>query len=277
MMPSILLPVITDCATIIQLSNRVLYKDKYMKKIFCILLAVLALPASVLAQDEVEFTADRPGVGTGTGIVGKGKVMWEAGMAYDYEGGEKTFTFCNSLLRYGLTNNWEMRLELNGLHTWGDDFHTTGLDAVNLATKVRLYEGEDAVPSVALLTGLTLPVGSEAFRPSHIAPSLTLLADHDVTDRLNIAYNAGLEWDGETAAPTTFAALCLGYQLNDRLGAYIENYDYFAKGMKSQWNMDLGLNWMASRRVQLDVAGCFNLRHIKDSYGISFGVAWLIN
>lgn len=235
------------------------------------------IPMMVCAQNEAEFTADRPGVGTGTGIVGKGKAMWEAGMAYDYEDGAKSLTFCNSLLRYGLTNNWEMRLELNGLHTWDDSEHVIGIDAVNLATKVRLYEGEDAVPSIALLAGLTLPVGSEAFRPSHIAPSLTLLADHDVTDRLNIAYNAGLDWDGETAAPTTFAALCFGYQVNDRLGAYIENYDYFAKGKKTLWNMDLGLNWMASRRVQLDVAGCFNLNNIKNSYGISFGVAWLLN
>lgn len=248
-----------------------------MKKALFTLFALLLTPALAFAQDEVEFTADRPGVGTGTGIVGKGKVMWEAGMAYDYEDGEKTFTFCNSLLRYGLTENWEMRLELNGLHTWGDGDHTTGLDAVNLATKVRLYEGEGAVPSIALLAGLTLPVGSEAFRPSNIAPSLTLLADHDVTDRLNLAYNAGLEWNGETATPTTFAALCAGYQINDRLGAYVENYDYFAKGMKSQWNMDFGVNWMASSRVQLDLAGCFNINDIKKSYGISFGVAWLLN
>lgn len=248
-----------------------------MNRILKTLFAILFLPTMVLAQDEVEFTADRPGVGTGTGIVGKGKVMWEAGMAYDYEGGSKSFTFCNSLFRYGLTDNWEARLELNGLHTWGDGSHTTGLDAVNLATKVRLYEGVNAVPSWALLAGLALPLGSEAFRPSHIAPSLTLLAEHDVTDRLNIAYNVGLDWDGETAAPTTFAALCLGYQINDRLGAYVENYDYFAKGMKAQWNMDLGVNWMASKRVQLDLAGCFNLNHVKNAYGISFGVAWLIN
>lgn len=248
-----------------------------MRKISVVIAIMLVAHGIAFAQDEMEFTADRPGVGTGTDIIGKGKVMWEAGMAYDYEDGAKTLTFCNSLFRYGMTSNWEMRLELNGLHTWGDGDHVTGLDAVNMATKIRLYEGEDAVPSIALLAGLTLPVGSEAFRPSHIAPSLTLLVDHDVTDRLNIAYNAGLEWDGETAASTTFAALCFGYQVNDRLEAYIENYDYFAKGMKGQWNMDFGLNWMASRRVQLDVAGCFNLKHIKDSYGISFGIAWLIN
>ncbi len=241
------------------------------------MLTMLMLSNMALAQDEVEFTADRPGMGTGTGIVGKGKVMWEAGMAYDYEGGEKTLTFCNSLLRYGLTENWEMRLELNGLHSWCDEGHTTGLDAVNLATKVRLFEGENSVPSIAFLAGLALPIGSEAFRPSNIAPSLTLLVDHDVTERLNIAYNAGLEWDGETAEPTTFAALCFGYQINDRLGAYVENYDYFAKGTTAQWNMDFGINWMASKRVQLDLAGCLNLNHIKNAYGSSFGVAWLIN
>lgn len=248
-----------------------------MKKLLLFLFVMLMMPSMSFAQDEIEFTADRPGVGTGTDIIGKGKVMWEAGMAYDYEGGEKALTFCNSLFRYGLTSNWEMRLELNGLYSWCDGEHTVGLDGIDLATKMRLYEGKDAVPSIALLAGLTLPVGSEAYRPSNIAPSLTLLVDHDVTNNLNIAYNAGLEWNGEDAEPATFAALCFEYQINDRLGVYVENYDYFAKGMKSQWNMDLGLNWMVSNRVQLDLAGCFNLNHIKNSYGISFGVAWLIH
>lgn len=247
------------------------------RRVIGIVLYLIVIPVIVFAQDYEDFSADRPGVGTGTGIVGRNKVMWETGMAYDYEEGEKTYTFCNSLLRYGLTNNWEVRLELNGLHTWNGDYHVTGLDAIKIATKMRLYEGTGMMPSVALQAGLTLPVGTKAFFPSYIAPSLTLLADHNVANRINLSYNAGLEWDGETAVPTIFTALCVNYEISDRWGLFAENYDFFAKCSRPQWNMDLGVNWMLNDRVQLDLSGCFSLNNIRKSYGISAGVAWLIN
>lgn len=241
----------------------------------------MLLPLAAVAQDEVEFTADRPGVGTGTGITPKGKVMWENGMAFDYnkfdETAVKTFTFANSLVRYGISNSVELRLELDGVHESCDGEGSTGLAPVIVGTKVKLYQGEGVKPSVALLANMTLPVASKAFRPSYLAPSLYALADHDVTDRINLTYNLGLEWDGENAAPTTFAAVCCGYTINDRLGAYVESYNYFPNAEKAQCFMDLGVNYMVSRRVQLDLATAFSLNHFDRYSNVSLGVAWLIN
>lgn len=245
-------------------------------------MVTLALPVVVSAQEEINFTADRPGMGTGTGIQSKGKVIWEYGMSFDHSKGEggldgtNSFMFANSLFRYGISNSVELRLELDGMHESCGEDKSTGLAPIIIGTKVRFYEGEGLTPSVAMLANLTLPVASKAFRPSNFAPSIYLLADHDVTDKINLTYNAGLEWDGEQAAPTTFTALCVGYSINDRLGCYIENYDYFHKGEKPLWNMDLGVNYMLNDRVQLDLAGSCNLNGFK-TYGVSLGVAWLIN
>lgn len=194
-----------------------------MKKIFSYIAALL-LPITMIAQDEVEFTADRPGMGTGTGITAKGKVMWEAGMAFDHAKGEdgadgvNAFTFANMLWRYGVTNNIEVRLGMDGVHERCGKESVTGVTPITVGTKVRFYQGEGLTPSVALLANVALPVASKAFRPSNFAPSMYLLADHDVTDKINLTYNAGLEWDGQQAAPTTFVAVCAGYSINNRLG-----------------------------------------------------------
>lgn len=249
------------------------------RKLFALLF--LLAPCCALAQEEVEHSADRPGMGTGTDIVPKGKVMWEYGMAYDYatEDGESVnaFTFCNSLFRYGLNRVMELRLELDASHLWADGYKTTGLLPVQIGTKIKLYEGEDAVPNVGLLANVALPLASEDFRPTHFAPSLYAMADHDVSDKVNLCYNVGLEWDGESSVPTTFTALCMSYSVTEKWGGYIENYNYFNKYTSPQWNCDLGAWWMVTPRVQLDVAYAFNLNHFKDFANLSFGVAWLIN
>lgn len=250
-----------------------------MKRLLIALLGLAPIMVCAQTEDDV-ISADRPGMATGTCIMPKGKVQWEVGMAYDRSDEDgaalKSFTFCNSLFRYGITQNAEIRLELDGMHTNLEGDKTTGLAPVIVGTKVMLHEGEGVKPNVALLANFTLPLASKEFRPSDIAPSFYALVDHDVTDKLNLAYNAGLEWDGETSSPTTFAALCAGYAFNDKWGGFIESYNYFPKHGSASWNADLGVSWLASNKVQLDVAAAFNLNNIKKNYGISFGVAWAL-
>lgn len=250
-----------------------------MKKIMCVMLSLL--PLLMWGQDEVMISADRPGMATGTGTMPKGKVQWEAGMGLDSDkGGEATaynLTFANSLWRYGITDRWEVRLELDGVHQWCGEEKATGLAPVIVGTKFLVYEGEGAKPNVGVMANVMLPVASKAFKPSHVAPSVYVMADHDVSNRVNLCYNAGVEWDGELTSPYTFAAVCMGYSINDRWGCFVESYNYFHKDMKAQWNADLGVSYLVNKRVQLDASAAFNLNHIKDYYNVSLGVAWLIN
>lgn len=247
-----------------------------------VLFLLLFCPLTLLAQSEEEvISADSPGMATGTGIMPKGKVQWEYGMGYDYDksGGEtvRAFTFCNSLFRYGISDVAELRLELDGVHESCSGEKVTGLAPVILGTKIKLHEGDGVQLNWAMMANLTLPWASKDFRPSNIAPSIYALADHDVTDKLNIAYNAGLEWDGESSEPTTFAALCLDYAFTDKFGGLVESYNYFPKHGDASWNADLGLYWLVNNRVQLDVSAACNLNHLNDYFNVSFGVAWLIN
>lgn len=72
-----------------------------MKKLFLFIFLALSSLAA-LAQEDVEFTADRPGASTGPSVVGQGVIQLEQGIQCDGYGGAGTFTFSNTLLRYGL-------------------------------------------------------------------------------------------------------------------------------------------------------------------------------
>lgn len=100
--------------------------------------------------------------------------------------------------------------------------------------------------------------------------------EHAIGERFWLCYNAGLEWDGETAAPHTFLALGMGYNITESVGVFAETYNYL-HNEGNQYMTEFGLTWLVSRRVQLDLEADMNLRNLQGYNAIGGGVAWLIN
>lgn len=246
-----------------------------MKKIIA-LLTVLMTGVAANAQD-VEFTADRPGVSTGPAVVGRNVIQLEQGIQYDGDGGYGQFTFSNTLIRYGLFDGAELRLGGDALiHNSNDKWHAafTGL---SVGTKICCFEGRGAIPAISLLADLAIPyTGNEGFVVEHLAPSLYLLFENTVTDWLSVGYNVGAEWDGSQPAPSAFVALCLGFSLTERLGCFVESYNNFSR-YGNAYGIDFGLNYMVGERVQLDIAANIDACHPAECWAVSFGVAWQIN
>jgi len=252
------------------------------KRIIFSIAFFFCLATSIIAQSEdFEFTADRPGMATGTSVLQKGLLQWEAGAAYNRADNNDivthSYTFCNSLFRYGLTNTAEIRLELNGIYQHSKGENTTGLAPVVVGTKVKVHETNNWLPNVSLLATLTLPIGTKSFRSDNIAPSLYALFSHDLSSKLSLDYNAGLEWNGEDAGQTVFAAACLGYSLSSKTGVFVESFNYFPRHGEAEWNADCGITYQVAPKIQLDLSGALNLNHIDDMYDISLGIAWTIN
>lgn len=246
-----------------------------MKKAIFTVLVIFSF-AGVFAQ-EVEFTADCPGASTGPSTVAKGVIQWEQGVQYDGDGGKGAFTFSSTLFRYGLFDGVELRLAGDGFiynngYKWRPAF-----SGVNIGAKVRCYEGEGAVPVVSVLADFSIPAtGTKGFGVENFTPSLYLLFENPLNDRLSLGYNVGAEWDGASPSPQAFAALCLGCSVTDDLGCFVESYNYFGKA-GNQFCADFGFNYMVARKVQLDVAANLDLCDPALCWAVSFGVAWQIN
>lgn len=244
-----------------------------MKKLLLISLMSLLSAAALAQTDEPVISADRPGMSTGTDVMPQGKIQWETGVGYESEGGAATYTLNNTLLRYGLVDWAEIRVGMDLLH----EGSTTGLSALNVGTKISLVENRGWIPAISLLANLQCPrIGSSAFTPSHLAPQLYVLFQNQVTSWFNVGYNVGAEWDGTLAEPSTFAAVCLGFSITESLGCFVESYNYF-HSLGNTYAMDLGLNWVVTRNLQLDLAANLNLQNTGNYLMISGGVAWLIN
>lgn len=249
-----------------------------MKRLLIFALSTL-FAYSVGAQEQAEFTADRPGASTGPSVVGHHVIQLEQGVQYDGDGGAGVFTFSNTLLRYGLFERMELRLGGDGFiyKPEGASKFKPAFSGLSLGTKIACYEGKGAIPAISVLANFTLPyTASKGFESEHLAPSLYLLFENPVNDWFSVGYNVGAEWDGSQAAPTTFVALCLGFNATERLGCFAESYNYFSNG-GNIYAVDFGLNYMVARRLQLDLAANLDLCNPAQSWAISFGVAWQIN
>lgn len=243
--------------------------------------ALSILSVSLQASDgDYDFSPDRPGMATGTGVLNAGFWQFETGFGYESDKREdvKTFTLNTSMLRYGLTGNTELRLQLDGfgVQEAGSNKFSAFLAPPVIGTKIRICEEKGIIPQTSFMANLNLPFLSTRKTQASLFPQLYLLFDNTLTDWLSLGYNLGLEWNGLEAAPVTFAAICLDFSITESTGAFLESYNYFSKGEKPSFNFDLGLSWNVLDNLQLDLFAAVNLNNISSYFNVGFGLAWLI-
>lgn len=254
-----------------------------MKKFF-LFFALFGITLMSFAQDAPAISADRPGMATGPDVMPFLKVQLETGFESSWLG-DPVFLLPTTMVRFGVTQFAELRLEYDGyLYNFGHGEWAYDVQPLVIGTKVKIFEGYRWVPKISLLANLSIPlkrdIGAYSLK-QHVAPSLYLLFQNDVTDWFNIGYNVGAEWSGYSHIPSTFLALCLGFNITDNFGAFLESYNYFTRYGKRntevECDLDLGFTYTVHPRVQLDLYGMFNCQNPRDFYGIGLGVAWLIN
>lgn len=256
-----------------------------MKHLWIILLLLVssALMAQEQPADELWMEPDRPGIATGTGVMPFKGVMWETGFEARFGQNAYSVLLPTTMFRFGITKFAELRLEYDGVLLRDEDKKWSyEVAPLIIGTKVRIFDGSEQykwIPKTALMVNLAIPCTKEMAETMHVAPSVDLLFSNDVTDWFNIGYNVGVEWDGIQAKPYTFLALCLGFNITDQIGAFIESYNYFTdygKNTDAECGIDGGFTFMVHDRVQLDAYAGFDACDPKASSYVGLGVAWLI-
>lgn len=252
-----------------------------MKKTILLLTIVLAVNFSFAQEELPTVVPDRPGNTWGTEVTPLHKLIWDNGIGFESSpDGAQTITLNTTILRYGIFENMELRVGTDFVMSKNSEAikPTFGINPLCVGTKLKVYEGTRILPSIGLLAELKSPhVGSKDLLPTHLAPSMYVLFEHNITNWLGIGYNVGEKWDGESATPTTFLALSLNFSFNDNLGAFVETYNNIHPKDENEYMTEFGFTWLVSRRVQLDIEGDLDLKNLGKYYSVGCGVSWMIN
>lgn len=224
-----------------------------MKKVLMVFLSLFFVTSLVQAQP---IDTDRPTFTDSVTTVEKGQIQLEGGYTRYTGGGVRVDTFGESLLRYGLNDNVEVRAYGNSYQVTRTAVgNFTGLQDSGVGTKIRLVKGETKVlrPNVSVELNMSLPTGARNFRSNYQPQGKVLLG-----------WNLGKDTKLESALELTRADLgrrvnqtaqsaAITHQVNDRVGAFVEVYNINPGGMGSTSTTQTGVMYRVSNDLQLDL------------------------
>lgn len=230
-------------------------------------------------KEDLCIVPDRPGYTWGPETAQLHKLVWENGIGFErHADGQQLITLNSTILRYGMFENFEVMVGTDFLlyEAEGQVTKSMGITPLSIGAKYRCYEGSGLIPSIGLAAQLQSPhIGSADFLPSYMAPSMYLIAEH-AFDRFYVCYNIGAEWDGETAIPTKFLALNVGFSITEEITTYLESYNYLHPD-GNQYKAEFGFAILPNRKIQLDVEVDFDLQQLGKYFAIGGGISWMIN
>jgi len=258
--------------------NKINMMTKIIIGVFLLIISATCKSQTIELSD---ISADRPGMATPPAISQPKALQIETGFSYEkikYENSfQETILYNTTLLRYGINQNSEIRLQTDYTQVKTDSLNITGFNPLTIGTKLFISEEKGILPKTSFLFNLTLPCfGEKNFRPENLTPSIYLLMQNNITKNLNVCYNIGIEYDGESANPTEFAAICFGYNITEKINGFIENYNWFSDFTKPENYIDLGCAYLIRKNIQLDLSGNMNLQDVEKYLMINFGVSWRI-
>lgn len=231
----------------------------------------MAAPWSAFAADDNDaIEPDRPGIVESSGTVGKGRALLEMGFGHerDRSDGVKSRLWSTpTLLRYGLAEDWEFRVETDGyqrLRASGADgsARVSGWADTALGVKWHVQDGDADrnSPGLAWLLHLDMDSGSAAFRGHGVRPSLRLTSEWDLPRDWSVGVIGGVYRDSRDDGKHFVGGILgasLGWPINERWKGYVEVAgDQLASTRNGGRSISAGtgVTWLVDRRVQLDAS-----------------------
>ncbi|MFA1773568.1 transporter [Rufibacter glacialis] len=214
-------------------------------------------------QNTPEFETDRPTATESSRVVPIGLYQVETGFKYQKQKQagieKKEWLYPQALVRMGALEWAEIRVEATfrrETYREGDALlqMQEGLSMVRVGTKVNLLTPQGARPEISVLAMLELPWGEDAFEPEQVAPELMLLFSNDLSEKINLQYNAGFQREqeeGEMENKLQFSAALSG-KVSEKIILGAEFFGEKAQGSAVQNQIDASIQFLLLPNVQLD-------------------------
>lgn len=261
-----------------------------MKKntLICTLIIFLFTISSFAQNDTIpNIITDRPTAAVGSYIVPKGTFQIESGIIYSNRNDQtdrlELLSYATTLLRYGILDNFEVRLgssyESAKVYTkeTQTDSSFSGMGPLTAGFKIILVKEKRFRPEIAIVASITFRhIGHKSYAPTYSYPLGLLTATHTLSKRFVLGYNVGFAYNGENADGFFIYAAYLGFQITDRLWSFVEIYGDFDNGNFPNHKLDGGLTYLIRRNLQIDVSGGTGLSQDVNKYFLNAGIAWRI-
>jgi hypothetical protein len=240
------------------------------KRLLVAALCFAPLSAPAYAQsDEDYINPDRPGIADGSTTVGAGHIQIETAFQREFRDNEaenSRTTFVPTLLRLGVSEDWELRVEGNTF-TWKRDYgpdssrdNSHDFAPTSLGLKYNFLKGSDEQhPSLGAIVRVFPASGSGDEHTSHVTGDFRLAADWQFAEKWSLNPNVGVgRYEDDSGRPfiAGLFATTLNFNPSKIVNLFIDTGMQFpeSKGGRSSVIVDAGAAYIIGHDIQLDVS-----------------------
>ena len=247
-----------------------------MKKLlflFCILGSL-----TIEAQTTEAIEADRPDQTETPSIVQKGMFQIETGFTFQKNNDiSNTYSLPSILWKYGVNENFELRLITEVISEKINGEKSSGLTPVLIGLKIKLCEEKGIIPKTSFLGHIGLPnVASSKYKTDFLTSEFRFTMQHTLSDKLSLGYNLGCEWDGMTPETTFIYTVTTGYSISKKMGCYAELFGFAPEKDKANHNFDAGLTYLINNNFMLDLSSGIGITDNAPKHYFAFGFSFRI-
>ena len=241
---------------------------------------LITLFVSILSfSQEIEpIQTDRPDQTETPSLVPSKMFQIETGFSFqkNYDA-SNSITIPSILWKYGLNENFEMRLISEYSIEENNTSKFSGLNPILIGCKIKISDEKGLLPKTSFIGHISLPnLASTAFKGYFFAPEFRFVMQHSLSDSFSLGYNFGAEWDSFTPEPTFIYTLTTGYSVSEKMGTYIEIFGFAPQKNIAYHSFDGGVTYLVTNNFMLDLSGGFGLTEFAPEYYYALGVSFRI-
>lgn len=252
-----------------------------IRLLFIIISSILIFVLNANSQQIDDIASDRPDQTESSEVLHRNFFQIESGFNIEKNNSDVNIKQTNYIIpeimvRYGLLENAELRLAVNYLREEKSEEYSSernlGLKPLELGIKIKLFNDKKIIPKTALLFSAEVPgTGNEIYNIKHISPNLEFLFNNEITDKIELGYNFGMNWDNEENKNSGSYTVSLGVSPTDKFSFYVESYGIFTKSVSPDFRIDYGISYVLLRNLMLDLSSGIGLSKVSPDYFIDFG------
>lgn len=243
-----------------------------------ILILFLFLSSLLYSQEAELIQADRPDQTETPSIVPKGMFQVETGFTFQKNDTfSKSLSLPSTLWKYGVNENFELRLITEFLSEEINNEKLNGFTPVYVGFKVKLADEKGIIPKTSFIGHISLPnAASKEFKTEFFAPEFRFVMQHTLSEKISFSYNLGSEWDGFSAEPTFIYTTATGYSITEKLGSYVELFGFIPQNQKSYHSFDGGITYLINNNFMLDLSSGIGISKNAPKNYIAIGFSFRI-
>lgn len=224
---------------------------------------------------------DRPTFSLSPNTIPKGRIQIETGYTFSLEKASpdvKTHNFPETLVRIGLTERTELRVEWPNLTYIDNGRDVNGFNDLALGFKVQALQQQGLRPRLSFVGRLSIPTGDKNFSSDRRDPLFRTILTYALNKRVGLfgTVNIGSPTSQGTRYVQVSSSLGLSAAIRDRLTGFVEYFGLYPRDVASGSAnfLQTGVLYHLTYNLQLDVRVGGGLTRGTDDFLTGAGISW---